>query len=95
MATRGAQAHQAFPVAHATPIYQVALQRSQAALTSSVGDAQAQLMAPRVIYNELLQQSSLLAYVDDCRWLALLSFVSILAVLWMKRVSAKGTVAVH
>jgi hypothetical protein len=52
-------------------------------------------MAPGVIYNSLLQQSSLLAYVDDFRRLALLSFASILAVVWMKRVSAKGSVAVH
>jgi hypothetical protein len=33
--------------------------------------------------------------IADFRWLALLSFLSIPAVLWMKRVSAKGTVAVH
>jgi DHA2 family multidrug resistance protein len=98
MVTRGSQAHQAVLTTHLTPydpIYQAALQGAQSTLASSVGDAQAQLMAPHAIYNSLLQQSALLAYVDDFRWLALLSFISILAVLWMKRVSAHTTVPVH
>jgi DHA2 family multidrug resistance protein len=98
MLARGAQAHQTVLVAHLTPFdpnYQAALLANQAALAPGVGPAQAQLMAPGVIYNSLLQQSSLLAYVDDFRRLALLSFASILAVLWMKRVSAKKSIAVH
>jgi len=52
-------------------------------------------MAPRAIYKELLQQSALLASVNDFRWLALLSFASIPPVHWIKRVRAKRTVAVH
>ena len=99
MAMRGAQAHQVFLVAHATPYdtaYQTALHHAQAALAPHVGMVQAQLMAPCALYNALLQQSALLAYVDDFRWLAMVSFVSLLAVLLMKRVTAnKGTVAIH
>jgi DHA2 family multidrug resistance protein len=99
MATRGAQAHQAYLVSHVTPYdttYQTALNHAQTTLAQSVGPAQAQLMAPGAIYNGLLQQSALFAYVDDFRWLAMVSFVSLLAVLWMKRVSAhKGTISMH
>lgn len=47
-------------------------------------------MAAGSIYNSLLQQSSLLAYVEAFRWLTLLSFISILVVLDLKRVSANG-----
>jgi MFS transporter, DHA2 family, multidrug resistance protein len=98
MVERGAQAHQAMLVAHVTPFdpnYQAGLQTVQAELAPSVGPAQATLMAPGAIYNSLLQQSNLLAYVDDFRWLALVAFASILAVFWMKRVSTKGSVAIH
>jgi MFS transporter, DHA2 family, multidrug resistance protein len=98
MVERDAQAHQAMLVAHVTPCdpnYQAGLQAVQTALAPSVGPAQASVMAPGAIYNSLVQQSNLLAYVDDFRWLALLAFASILAVFGMKKVSAKGSVAVH
>jgi len=99
IATRAAQVHQAYLVAHATPYdttYQTALQVSQNALAQSVGSAQAELMAPGAVYNVLQQQANLLAFMDDFRWLAMVSFVSLLAVFWMKRVSAhKGTIAIH
>jgi DHA2 family multidrug resistance protein len=98
MVARDAQAHQAMLVAHVTPFdpnYQAGLKTVQAALATSVGPAQANLMAPGAIYNSLLQQSNLLAYVDDFRWLALVAFAAILAVFGMKRVSAKGSVAIH
>ncbi len=98
MVARDAQAHQAMLVAHVTPFdpnYQAGLRTVQAALATSVGPAQANLMAPGAIYNSLLQQSNLLAYVDDFRWLALVAFAAILAVFGMKRVSAKGSVAIH
>jgi hypothetical protein len=53
-------------------------------------------MAPGAIYNVLQQQANLLAFMDDFRWLAMVSFVSLLAVFWMKRASAhKGTMAIH
>lgn len=99
MVARGAQVHQAVLVTHLTPFdvnYQTAVQAGQAALAGSVGDAQAQIMAPGSIYNSLLQQSSLLAYSDGFRWLAMVSFASLVAVFFMKRVAApKGPVAMH
>jgi DHA2 family multidrug resistance protein len=98
MVARGAQSHQATLVTHLTPYdpaYQSTLQTMQAALAPQVGTLQAQSVAAGSIYNSLLQQSNLLAYVDDFRWLALLSFSSILVVLFLKRVSAKGAISVH
>jgi MFS transporter, DHA2 family, multidrug resistance protein len=98
MVARDAQAHQVMLVAHVTPFdpnYQAGLQSVQAALAPGVGPTQASVMAPGAIYNSLLQQSNLLAYVDNFRWLALLAFAAILAALCMKRVSTKGSVAIH
>ena len=67
----------------------------QASLSQQVTAAQAHAMAPGAIYKSLLQQSNLLAYVDVFRWLALLCFLSIAVVLFLKKVSVKGTVSVH
>jgi DHA2 family multidrug resistance protein len=97
MIARGSQAHQATLVTHLTPYdpaFQSTLQNMQSALAPEVG-IQAHLMAPGVIYSSLLKQSSLLAYVDDFRWLALLSFIAIPIVLFLKRVSRKEAVSVH
>jgi DHA2 family multidrug resistance protein len=98
MVARGAQAHQATLVTHLTPldpVFQSRLQAMGAALAHQVTGAQARVMAPGAIYQSLLQQSNLLAYVDDFRWLALLCFVSIPLVLFLKKVSSEGKVSVH
>jgi len=98
MVARGAQAHQATLVTHLTPldpVFQSRLQAMGAALAQQVTGAQARVMAPGAIYQSLLQQSNLLAYVDDFRWLALLCFVSIPLVLFLKKVSSEGKVSVH
>jgi DHA2 family multidrug resistance protein len=98
MIARGSQAHQAILVTHLTPYdpaFQSTLQNMQGALAPHVGNMQAQLMAPGMVYSSLLQQSGVLAYMDDFRWLALLSFVSLPIVLFLKRISHKGAVSVH
>ena len=64
-------------------------------LAQQVTAAQAHVMAPGAIYKSLLQQSSLLAYVDDFRWLAMLCFLSIAVVFFFKKVSVKRAVSVH
>jgi multidrug resistance efflux pump len=95
---RGALAHQALLTKDLTPgnpVYQGVLQSTQADLAQSVEAAQARLMAPGVIYQSLLQQANLFAYVDVFRLLALVSFICILGVFLMKKVSAKGAVAMH
>jgi DHA2 family multidrug resistance protein len=96
MIARGAQSHQATLVRHLTPYdsaYQTALHAAQTALAPQVGMAQAQAMAAGSIYHSLILQANLLAYIDDFRWLALLSFISVPVVLLLKRVSRKGPVA--
>ena len=95
---RSALAHQALLTKNLTPgnpVYEGALQSAQAYLSTSVDAAQARLMAPGVIYQSLLQQANLFAFVDVFRLLALVSFACILGVFAMKRVSARGTVPMH
>jgi DHA2 family multidrug resistance protein len=98
MVDRGAQAHQAMLVKHLTPYYlnyQSNLQTMQNALTPQVGSIHAQAMAAGKLYSNLVQQSNLLAYVDDFRWLALLCFVVLPIVLLLKHVVADGPIAAH
>jgi DHA2 family multidrug resistance protein len=98
MVARGAQAHQAYLVTHLTPLdapYLSGLQTMQTTLGQRVSPAQAQAMAPGAIYNALLQQSNLLAFVDDFRWLALLCLLSIPVVLFLKRVASSRNIAAH
>ena len=98
MVARGAQAHQAYLVTHLTPLdapYLSGLQAMQTTLEQHVTPAQAQAMAPGAIYNALLQQSNLLAFVDDFRWLALLCLLSIPVVLFLKRVASSRTITAH
>ena len=95
---RGTLAHQALLTKDLTPgspVYQGALQSAQAYLSTGVDAAQAHLMAPGLIYQSLLQQANLFAYVDVFRQLALVSFACILGVFLMKKVSAKKTVPMH
>ena len=96
--TRSAQVHQATLVTHVTPYdpaYQDTVKMVQAALASQVGPIQAQTLADGSIYRSLLQQSNMLAYIDDFRWLALLCFVAIPLAVLLKRVIVKGPVAAH
>jgi MFS transporter, DHA2 family, multidrug resistance protein len=98
MVARGSQAHQVTLVTHLTPLdpaYQSRLQELGGSLAHQVTAAQAQLMAPGAIYKSLLQQSSLLAFVDDFRWLAMLCFLSIAVVFFFNKVSVKGKISVH
>jgi DHA2 family multidrug resistance protein len=96
--TRGAQIHQATLVTHLAPsdlAYQNTAQLAQAALASQVGPGQAQSLAGGMIYKSLLQQSNMLAYMDDFRWLALLCFAVIPLALFLKHVIIKDPIAVH
>jgi DHA2 family multidrug resistance protein len=96
--TRAAQFHQATLVIHLTPYdlaYQDTVQSAQAAFAPQAGAIQAGPLAGGSIYKSLLQQSSMLAYIDDFRWLAFLCLVAIPLVLFLKRVIAKGPVVGH
>jgi DHA2 family multidrug resistance protein len=96
--TREAQIHQATLVSHVTPYdpaYQNTAAMAQAALAPHVGAVQAAAAANGSIYNTVLQQSAMLAYIDDFRWLAFLCFAAIPLVLFLKRVVAKGPAVGH
>jgi hypothetical protein len=97
-ATRGAQTHQATLLNHVTPYdlaYQTTLQTAQAALAPQEGPMQAQSLADGAIYQSMLQQSGMLAYMDDFRWLALICFISIPLVVLLKRVVTKEPMMAH
>jgi hypothetical protein len=85
-------------VAHVTPYdptVQHALQVGQAGLAGAMGAAQAHSGALGLIYQQLLQQSNLLAFMDDFRWLGVLCFIALPLVVLLKRVTLKGTIGVH
>lgn len=95
---RDAQVHQTWLVSHLTP-YDPALQERleaiQEALRTQTGDVQAQQQAYGVLYGILQRQATLLAFVDNFRWLALLCLLCAPAVWLFKKVKPKGPVAAH
>lgn len=98
MVSHWAQVHQAMLVSHMTPYdsaFQNAMQTAQAALTPQAGAAQAQTMASGAIYQSLLQQSNMMAYIDDFRFLGAMCFIAFPAVFLLKRISVKGPVIAH
>jgi DHA2 family multidrug resistance protein len=94
---RRAQAHQTVLVAHLTsydPSYQTQQQTLQSALTPHVGAVQATHQALAVSYSEAVQQATLLAYIDNFRWLALVSGVCVVAVFLLKKVKPHKPAAI-
>jgi DHA2 family multidrug resistance protein len=95
---RSAQRHQVLLVSHLTPYdtaYRQHLDGIQKALTPLGGAAQSNRNAYGVIYGILLQQSTLLAFVDTYRWMAVAVVLCIPVVLLMKKVIARGSVSAH
>jgi len=98
MLARRAQTHQDVLVAHLTPYspaYEAQLQLLHRALTPESGSVLAGQQALGIIYHELVQQSTLLAYVHDFRWLALVSFVCVGGVLFLKKVVTRRPGMAH
>jgi DHA2 family multidrug resistance protein len=98
MVSRGALRHQAYLTAHLTPYdlsYQNAMQMGQAALTPAMGTAQAAPGTLGVIYKSVLLQSNMQAFADEYRWLALLCFLSVPLVLFLKKGDGKKEVVMH
>jgi DHA2 family multidrug resistance protein len=92
---RRAQVHQNIMVGHLTP-YNPAYQSWMANVMSKFGGGPgASLHASGVLYNELLRQAQLWAYVDNFRLLAFLSVLCIPFVLLFKRTKARGAVLAH
>ncbi|HSB79160.1 MAG TPA: DHA2 family efflux MFS transporter permease subunit [Candidatus Methylomirabilis sp.] len=98
MLARGAQAHQAVMVSHLTP-YDPAFTRQMQSLTqtlsSQVDAVRAERQASAIIYGTLINQATLLAFVNNFRWLALLCFICVPAVFLLKRGMAHVPGAAH
>jgi DHA2 family multidrug resistance protein len=91
MLARGAQVHQAAIVSHLTP-YDPAFQQRFRELASTFSSGANPVTASRqaygAIYGTLVEQSTLLAYLDAFRVMAFLCLLCIPAVLLFKRVKA-------
>lgn len=96
---RGAQTHQALMVGHLSVFdtqFQARLAEFQQFFAPQFGPVRAELMANQALYNILLQQASLLSFVDAFRLFGYLCVICIPLVLVFKRVKfQKGPVAVH
>lgn len=95
---RGAQTHQALLVQHLTPYdpaFRERLEALQRFLEPKVGPAQAQQHAYAEIYRTLIEQATLLAFVDNFRWLALTGVLCVPLVLLLKKVRARGPIPAH
>ncbi len=95
---RGAQAHQTILVSHLTPYdlaYRSHLHQLQNAFATRSGPVQGAEKALAATYNTVVQQSTLLAYVDDFRWLALVSVICVAAAFLFKKVAPHRVVLAH
>jgi DHA2 family multidrug resistance protein len=96
---RRAQVHQALMVGHLTPYdpaYTQQLAAAQHALTPSSGSWLAHEQALGLVYNSLLQQSNLWAFVENFRLFGVLCLVCIPLVLLFKRVQrGQKPIAAH
>ncbi len=98
MLARAAQAHQTVLVAHLTPYdpaYQTRLHTLQAALTPQVGSVQAGHQAVGAIYHQLVQQSTMLAFIDNFRWLALVTTACLAGSFLLKKARFHAPAAAH
>ena len=90
---RRAQVHQALMVGHLTPYdpaYMQQLAAATQALTPQSGTVQAQMQAQGLIYNTLLQQSSLWAFVENFQLFGFLCLACLPLVLLFKRTQPGG-----
>lgn len=95
---RMTQVHQANLVSHMTPfdpVFQERLAGIAAGLAPSAGAAYAQTQAYEILYGILRQQANLKAYVDMFSWTALIIAVCLPGAWLLKRVTTKGSVALH
>lgn len=100
MLSRGSQTHQAAMVSHLSPfdpVFQQRLSELTAAIAARSGDL---ITAPQqaygMIYQTLVRQATLLAYIDNFRFLAFLCVICMPAALLFKKVRAgKQAPAMH
>ena len=88
MLARGAQTHQTVMVAHLTPYdwqYQQQVTNITTNLTPALGAPAAAQAAPGLIYGEMVRQTNLGAFMDDFRFMAIICFLCIPAILLFHR----------
>jgi DHA2 family multidrug resistance protein len=96
--SRGLQSHYSRFIPHVTvydPIYQQGSQLLQHSLTPLTGAPQAGLQAQGLIQGILLQQASLMAYIDIFRWTAFVLIIIVPCAFLLKRVVAREGSAIH
>jgi hypothetical protein len=71
------------------------LQHSTAALAPHFGEHDAIIRAYHLIYNSVLGQAQLWSFVDNFRWVALLTVLSAFLVFLFKKVHGTAAVAAH
>jgi DHA2 family multidrug resistance protein len=95
---RRAQVHQSNMVSHLSPgnpAFQIHSHGLQQAFGQYYAPAEALRKADGTIYNELVRQSTLWAFIDNFRLLAVLSLLCVGGVMLLKRVKPKGQVSPH
>jgi MFS transporter, DHA2 family, multidrug resistance protein len=100
MLARGTQTHQAAMVSHLTPydpVFQQRVSEMAANFASHSGDmVTATQQAYGAVYQALVRQATLLAYIDNFRFLALMCVICLPAGLLFKKVRARaGPAAMH
>ena len=93
MLARSAQVHQATMVQHLTPYDPVFQQRLSEIVTRMSAQSDlitASQQAYGAVYQTLVRQATLLAYIDNFRFLAFLCFLCVPAALLFKKVKARG-----
>jgi DHA2 family multidrug resistance protein len=96
MLARGAQTHQAAMVSHLTPydsVFQQRLSEMVASFATHGSVVTATQQAYGVLYQTLVRQATLLAYIDNFRLLALMCLLCMPAGLLFKKVRARAGAA--
>src|SRR6266850_2498357 len=96
--SRRAQVHQNVLVARMTPYdpaYQRKLEAIRQALTPKVGPHLARQQAVGILYKTLVDQATLLAFVDNFRLITVVAICSVPLVLLLKRVRTRATPGAH
>ena len=95
---RWSQSHQAILISHLTPYdptYQQWLNTAQSALRTQVGGVDAGPKALGLLYNVLGQQAHLLAFADNFRVVAFLSFLAVPLIFVFKRARIRPSPGAH
>jgi DHA2 family multidrug resistance protein len=98
MLARRAQAHQVILASHITAYHPAVLSHLefiQNALASHSGTVLAGKQALGLVYRAVVDQAVLLAYIDNFRWLALVSVACLVGVAFLKKMPPHKPGLVH